>query len=152
MVELLKIRCAEFENDTMIPDNFTCMGEDVNPELIIENIPTSTKTLALIVEDPDSLNGNWVHWIVFNIFVQKDTKELVIKENSVPGVEGMNDFKTTEYRGPCPPPGFKAHKYHFRVYALDCEVNLDFATKQNLELALKGHIIGKGELVGLFKR
>jgi Raf kinase inhibitor-like YbhB/YbcL family protein len=152
MVELMKIRCVEFENEGLIPENFTCLGEDVNPEIIIEKIPAGTKTLAILVEDIDGIKGNFVHWIVFNIFVQKDTKELTIKENSVPGIEGMNDFMTSEYRGPCPPPGFKLHRYYFRVYALDCEFNLSFVTKANLELAMKGHVIGKGEIMGKFKR
>lgn len=152
MVELMKIRCIEFENDGLIPENFTCLGEDVNPEIIIENIPAGTKTLALIVEDHDAPNGNFVHWFVFNIFIQKDTTEFIIKENSVPGIEGMNDFMTSEYRGPCPPPGFKPHRYYFKIYALNSELNLGFPTKQNFELIMKNHILGKGELMGKFKR
>ena len=144
MVNLLKVACPDFANGETIPDRFTCNGENINPELHLEGIPEETKSLAIIIDDPDG--NNWVHWLVFNI-----PKTNIIAENSVPGEEGMNDFKKTSYQGPCPPPG-KPHRYFFRVFALDARLNLDFVTRDDLELEMKPHILAKGELMGKFGR
>lgn len=146
MASILKITSPAFLEGEHIPDKFTCKGENVNPELDIKGIPEGTKSLAIIVDDPDG--SNWVHWLVFNIPEDKNK----VDENSVPGTEGMNDFKRTEYRGPCPPSGSGLHRYFFRVYALDSMLNIDFATKSDLELEMKNHILAKGELMGKFGR
>lgn len=142
----LTISSPGFRNDNKIPPKYTCNGEDVNPQLDIEGIPEETKSLVLIVDDPDCPIGDWVHWIVWNI---KPTNK--IKENSIPGVEGMNDFNKHSYGGPCPPSGI--HRYFFKVYALDTELSLSAHTrKKDLQNAITGHILAKGELVGLYGR
>ncbi|HLG39850.1 MAG TPA: YbhB/YbcL family Raf kinase inhibitor-like protein, partial [Chitinophagaceae bacterium] len=109
-------------------------------------IPEGTKSLALIVDDPDAPSGMWVHWIVWDIPFTHH-----IKEDHIPGKEGINDFKRHHYGGPCPPPG--THRYFFKVYALDfIPVLPENADKLQLEKAISEHIVGFGELVGLYKR
>ncbi len=143
---VMKLKSPEFENNTFIPKKFTCRGKDTNPTLIIENIPTDTKSLALIFDDPDAPMGTWVHWVVFNIPVISR-----IEEDSVPGKQGINDFGRLNYGGPCPPLG--THRYIFKAYALDTELNLEEGlTKADLEKAMAGHILAKAELTGLYKK
>lgn len=142
----LAVTSPAFENDKSIPSKYTCDGDDVNPPLIIEGIPEETKSLVLIVDDPDAPMGTWDHWTVWNI---PPTSK--IEEDSVPGVEGLNDFRRHSYGGPCPPSG--THRYFFKVYALDTKLNLDSnSRKKDVEKAMKGHILAKGELVGLYSR
>ena len=142
----LDITSPAFENNQSIPPKYSCCGEDVNPQLDIVGLPEETKSLVLIVDDPDAPIGDWVHWIVWNI---PPTNRIL--ENSVPGVEGMNDFNKHSYGGPCPPSG--THRYFFKVYALDTLLDLNVHTqKKGLENAMSGHILAKGELIGLFRR
>ena len=94
----MKLTSPDFEHEEMIPAKFTCDGIDVNPTLLIEEAPGDAKSLALIMDDPDAPMGTWVHWIVFNIPVTAE-----IQEDSVPGMQGTNDFRKLEYGGPCPP-------------------------------------------------
>lgn len=142
----LIITSPAFSNNNRIPSKFTCSGEDVNPQIDIKGLPEETKSLALIVDDPDCPIGDWVHWIVWNI---KPTT--TIKENSIPGVQGINDFGKHSYGGPCPPSG--THRYFFKVYALDTLFSLDVHTrKKGFEKAMSGHILAKGELVGTYSR
>ena len=145
----LKIASLAFQDNGAIPRQYTCDGQDINPPLMIENIPQGTKSLALIVDDPDAPMGIWVHWVLWNI--PPNVKE--IKENAVPAgaIEGMNDFRRHPYGGPCPPSG--THRYFFKVYALDTMLGISpDANKADLEKAMKGHILGQGELIGLYKR
>ena len=141
----LTVSSPAFINNDKVPPKYTCHGEDVNPQLDIDELPEGTKSLVLIVDDPDCPIGDWVHWIVWNIIPTN-----TIRENSVPGVEGMNDFNKHSYGGPCPPSG--THRYFFKVYALDSELSLPVHTrKRELLQAMTGHILAKGEIVGLFK-
>ncbi|MDP2928085.1 MAG: YbhB/YbcL family Raf kinase inhibitor-like protein [Candidatus Omnitrophota bacterium] len=142
----MKILSPEFQNNGFIPKKFTCQGEDVNPALIIEDIPKEAKSLALIVDDPDAPMGMWVHWVVFDIPLINR-----IEENSIPGKQGRNDFGRNDYGGPCPPSG--THRYFFKIYALDKVFNLDEGiSKSSLESAILGHILDQSELVGLYKK
>jgi len=144
----LKISSPAFGHNEHIPPKYTCDDTDVNPPLVIENVPTGAKSLALIMDDPDAPRGTWVHWVVWNI--GPDTKE--IREHSVPSgaKEGMNDFRKLNYGGPCPPSG--THRYFFKLYALDIALNLDSDTnKAGLEKAMRGHILGQAEMIGLYK-
>ena len=142
----MKLTSPDFENNKMIPRKFTCEGEDVNPTLIIEDIPAGTKSLALIVDDPDAPMGTWVHWAVYDIPVVSR-----IDEDSIPGKQGINDFRKKDYGGPCPPSG--THRYFFKIYALDKELALgERVDKKALEKAMQGHIVDKAELIGLYKR
>ncbi|HEX5168245.1 MAG TPA: YbhB/YbcL family Raf kinase inhibitor-like protein, partial [Cyclobacteriaceae bacterium] len=142
----LKISSPAFRSGEFIPGKFTCQGQDVNPPIQIEGIPQETKSLALIVDDPDAPGGTWVHWVVWNIPMIES-----ISENSVPGEEGWNDFRRTGWGGPCPPSG--AHRYFFKVFALDTTLKLPTTTtKRQLEDAMKGHVLAKGELIGKYKK
>lgn len=141
----LRIISPAFEHNEEIPSKYTCDGEDINPPLHIEGISQAV-SLVLIVDDPDAPMGNWNHWVVWNI-----APLTVIEENSIMGVEGMNDFGKHSYGGPCPPSG--THRYFFKVYALNVDLNLSSsAKKEDVEAAMEGHIIGKGEIIGLYKR
>ncbi|MBP1748740.1 MAG: kinase inhibitor [Deltaproteobacteria bacterium] len=143
------IESTAFKNNSSIPKQYTCDGKDINPPLVIQNIPDGSKSLALIVDDPDAPVGIWVHWVVWNI--DPGTKQ--IGENSVPAgaVQGRNDFRKTNYGGPCPPSG--THRYFFKLYALDTKLNLkNNSAKQDVEEAMKGHILGEAQTMGLYKR
>ena len=142
----MKITSPEFQYNDSIPSKFTCQGEDINPQLIIEDFPKDTKTLALIMDDPDAPMGTWVHWVVFNIPVIPR-----IEENSIPGTQGKNTAGKLKYHGPCPPSG--THRYFFKIYALDMELPLsEGASKGALEKVMQGHILDKTELIGLYKK
>lgn len=142
----LNISSSAFENNANIPSNYTCDGDNINPPLSIENIPDGTKTMVLIVDDPDAPAGIWVHWVVWNI-----PPTMLIEEDSIPGEESINDFQKTSWGGPCPHSG--KHRYFFKVYALDIKLDLDEdSTKKEVEAAMQGHILAKGELIGLYER
>jgi len=145
----LNLSSNAFKQKGPIPSNYTCDGADINPPLMIENVPTMAKSLALIVDDPDAPAGTWVHWVMWNI--NPSTRDIM--ENTVPrGAEqGMNDFRKRSYGGPCPPSG--THRYFFKLYALDSILTLSSNTnKASLEKAMKGHILSQSELIGLYKR
>ncbi len=148
----LKLTCPDFENKGKIPPKYTCDGQNSNPALKIEDAPKNTKCLVLIVDDPDAMKPAgkiWDHWVLWNI--KPDTKE--IKENSVPSgaVQGKNGSGENQYQGPCPPD--TEHKYFFKLYALDTELNLqEGSTKSDVEKAMKNHILEKTELVGRYER
>nr|CBH39191.1 conserved hypothetical protein, phosphatidylethanolamine-binding protein family [uncultured archaeon] len=142
----MKLTSPEFEKGKIIPREFTCEGGDFNPTLIIEDIPAGTKSLALIVDDPDAPMGTWVHWVIFNIPVVSR-----IDEDSILGKQGINDFGRKEYGGPCPPSG--THRYFFKLYALDNVLDLNEGiNKEALEEAMEGHMLDKADLIGLYKK
>ena len=142
----MKLSSPEFKHNGNIPNKFTCDGSDINPGMIIENIPKEAKSLALIVDDPDAPMGTWVHWVVYDIPVTSK-----IEENSIPGKQGNNGFGRKNYGGPCPPSG--THRYFFKLYALDKQLNLEEGlSKLAIEKAMQGYILDKAELVGLYKR
>ena len=143
----LSVKSPAFENNKFIPLKYTCDGANVNPPLTIEGVPEETITLVLIVDDPDAPMGTFDHWVVWNI--SSTTRK--IEENTVPGTEGMSSYRKHAYGGPCPPYG--THRYFFKVYALDTQLDLKpNSTKKDVEKAMKGHILAEGELVGLYSR
>lgn len=140
-----------FENGEKIPVKYTADGDDISPPLTIYGIPEKTERLVLIVDDPDAPVGNWVHWVLFNVFVKGD--KLEIEEDSVPsgGVLGKNDFGKLEYGGPAPPSG--VHRYFFKVYALDRKIDLEKGvTKAEVEKAMNNYILDEGILFGIYSR
>lgn len=144
----IKIESQAFKNQQPIPAKYTCDGKDISPPLSFGSLPANTKSLALVVDDPDAPMGVFDHWIVWNI--SPDTKQLT--EGAAVPYEGTNHFGVARYRGPCPPKG-KPHHYHFKVYALDILLELiEGSSKTELEAAMKGHILGKGELIGTYQR
>jgi len=144
--EVLNVRSVAFSQGGHIPKKYSCEGDDINPPLEISNLPPETKTIALIVEDPDAPHGTFDHWIAWNISPNEP-----IAENSLPGINGTNSFGKTGYGGPCPPSG--AHRYFFKVFALDRELDLPVAAdKKALLQAMKGHILAKGELMARYTK
>src|SRR3989338_8184168 len=145
----LKLTSPAFEHNAVIPEKFTCDGEDVNPELSIEGVPSGAKSLVLIMDDPDAPPKVWEHWTVINI----PPTTANIPENTVPeGKQLTNDFRKVEWGGPCPPPG-KVHHYNFKLYALDTILELDSsATKEDVEEAMQGHVIEETVLIGTYER
>lgn len=145
------ITSSSFDDGGMIPRKFTCDGGDMNPELLIQNVPAEAQSLALIVHDPDAPTpGGFTHWTIWNI----DPRTTIIKEESIPpgSVEGTNDAGRPGYFGPCPPPG-APHHYHFQLYALDAVLDLpDAAPVAALREEIKKHRIAEAELVGLYGR
>src|SRR5262245_21422043 len=144
----MKIASSAFRQDGNIPSKFTCDGPDTSPPLQITGIPSNSKTLVLIADDPDAPGGLFTHWLVWNIAPQTNS---VAEGSSPKGVQGTNDFGKSGYRGPCPPPGI--HRYSFRIFALDRELELRPGAKRSeVNAAMKGHVIAQGELVGRYSR
>jgi len=138
-----------FSHQSSIPPEFTCDGLDVSPALMIDGVPEGTKSLVLIVEDPDAPRGTWDHWILFNI----DPSVRRIEKGGVPSgsVEATNDFGRNYYGGPCPPSG--THHYFFKLYALDAMLDMPgSARKKDIEQAMEGRVLDKTELIGLYAR
>lgn len=143
----LTIKSFAFNNNGFIPSKYTCDGSNINPDLMIDDIPENTKSLAIIVDDPDAPTGTFCHWVMWDISPKK-----IIKENSSPGIQGRNSMRENKYSGPCPPSGI--HHYHFKVYALNTKFsslspNTD---RKGLLNAMEGHVISSGDLVGLYQR
>ncbi len=144
----MKLTSSVFANNGVIPSEFTCDGDDISPHLSISDVPKNAKSLALIMDDPDAPVGIFIHWVVWNI--PPDTKE-ISKGEEPRGVQGMTSFRRQGYGGPCPPSG--THRYFFKFYALDAELNLpEGSTKHDLENAMQGHIIAQAQLMGTYKR
>jgi Raf kinase inhibitor-like YbhB/YbcL family protein len=140
----MKISSPSFEHNGMIPVMYTCDGDDVNPPLTIKDIPADTKSMILIVENPDSLLGNQIRWVVFDIPVTHS-----IEENSIPGIQGYNSFEHHDYEGPCPLNG--VDRYIFKVYAVDSMIGAsDDIHAGELLHAAEGHILDKAEMAGRY--
>ena len=142
----MKITSPSFRNNEKMPAKFTYDGLDINPSVEIENIPAGTKSLALIVDDPDAPMKTWVHWVVYDI-----PPVSRIEEGSIPGKQGINDSGGKNHHGPCPPSG--THRYYFKIYALDKVLDLnDGISKADLEKAMQRSILSSAELIGLYER
>lgn len=142
----LLVHSPAFSNNGHIPQQYTCEGDDINPPLEIDDIPPDTKTLAIIMEDPDTPRGVFDHWLLWNIYPNE-----AIGERTTIGVSGMNDFGKTGYGGPCPPSG--THRYFFKIYALDKELSLAAGqSKKSLLEDMHGHILAIGELMGRYRK
>jgi len=145
----MTLKSPAFGPNEAIPRKYTGDGEDTSPPLSWSGAPAEAKQLALIVDDPDAPAKTWVHWVVWNI--RAETKE--IPAGSVPpgALQGRNDFGRPGWGGPCPPSG--THRYFFKLYALDALLPLPSgASKAQLEEAMKGHVLEKAELIGLYRR
>lgn len=151
----LRITSSSFEHETDIPPKHTCEGADVSPALAWAGVPVGAKSLALIVDDPDAPDPRapkttWVHWVVFGI---PPTVSMLGEGGTLPAGahEGLNDWKTAGYRGPCPPIG--RHRYFHKLYALDTVLSdLGQPDKAALERAMKGHILAQGTLIGMYAK
>jgi Raf kinase inhibitor-like YbhB/YbcL family protein len=143
------LESSAFEHAQPIPSRYTCDGEDLSPPLRWANVPDEARSLALLVDDPDAPSGVFTHWVAWGL--DPDAGRLGEGE-ATPG-EGRNDFGAGGYRGPCPPQGHGRHRYLFRLYALDRELELGSgAGKAELEQAIEGHVLTTADLVGTYKR
>jgi Raf kinase inhibitor-like YbhB/YbcL family protein len=144
----MKITSSAFQEGGNIPSKFTCDGSDTSPPLQIAEVPAGAKSLALVVDDPDAPSGLFTHWMVWNISPKSST---IAEGGALKGVHGTNDFGKSSYGGPCPPSG--THRYYFKIFALDRELDLPAgAERSQLDAAIKGHVIAQGELVGHYAR
>ena len=154
IMEKLIIESTAFSEGGMIPVKYTCDGENVSPPLKWNQPPEGTNCFALISDDPDAPAGTWVHWVVYNIPAHvRELHEDVPSSQILPDgtVQGMTDFRSIGYGGPCPPSG--THRYYFKLYALDIILNINpGATKRQLLHAMEGHILAQGEFIGRYAR
>jgi Raf kinase inhibitor-like YbhB/YbcL family protein len=145
----LKLTCPAFHHGSQIPSRYTCDGENISPYLVIQGVPAATKSLALILDDPDAASGIWLHWLLWDI--SPEVRE--IREHTVPfgARQGINSWDKMGYGGPCPSSG--SHRYFFRLFALDTRLKLvEPAARETLERAMEGHILATGELMGTYAR
>jgi hypothetical protein len=148
------VTSSAFRDGQMIPSKYTCDGDDMSPPIEWSGVPDGAKSVAIIGDDPDAPKGTWVHWVIYNIppdltGLPEDTPPDKVLDNGA--LQGMNDSGQTGYGGPCPPGG--VHRYFFKVYALDIKIPLSAgATKLDLEEAMKGHILKRGQIMGRYKR
>ena len=144
-----------FKSGETIPKRYTCDGIDISPPLSWSGFPAGTKSFVLIVEDPDAPGGIFTHWIVYNISSKVTSLPEKVEKVERLGngiLQGLNSFGKIGYNGPCPPPGSK-HRYYFRIYALDCYIDLPpGATREEILKAIEGHVIGEAELLGYYER
>jgi len=146
-VEPMKLTSPDIRPGDYMHSRYTCQSRNISPALEFVDVPDKTKSLALVVHDPDAPSGDWVHWVVFNIPADK----FEVDEAIAPGVEGLNDFGKTAWGGPCPPSG--THHYIFEGYALDIVLDLkEGSTRAELAQAMEGHVLGKAELVALYEK
>lgn len=149
----MRIESPAFKEGASIPRKYTCQGVDINPPLIVLDIPQAAKSLALIMDDPDvpehiRADRMWVHWVAFNIDPQ--TKEIAEGAPSL-GTQGKNTGGQNRYMGPCPPD--REHRYFFKLYALDSKLSLkEGATKEELLTAMEGHILEEAQLMGRYEQ
>jgi Raf kinase inhibitor-like YbhB/YbcL family protein len=149
----LKVTSPAFSEGQPIPRKYTGEGEDRSPPLKWDAPPEKTRSLALLVEDPDAPKGTFTHWVLFNL--PADTRELPAGAGAgkLPegAVQGTNDFGKTGYNGP-KPPGGKAHRYYFKVFALDTKLDLDSkARRRQVAEAMRGHVLAEGSLMGTYR-
>jgi Raf kinase inhibitor-like YbhB/YbcL family protein len=156
MENTFKLMILSFGNLQAIPERYSynmrpqCSGDNFSPALSWVGVPAGTKSLAVIMHDPDG--GNWTHWVQFNIPSNVNRLDEA-KGGPAVGIKGSNSFGGTGYAGPCPPSDGKTHRYIFTLYALDADINLPAgASSERLEKAMAGHILGKAVFTGLKKR
>ncbi len=150
----MKISIPVLGEDGFFPVKYTCDGENISPPIEWEGIPERAEFLVLICDDPDAYGGTWVHWVVFNIPADiNGLPENVLPERELKStaLQGMNDFKKIGYGGPCPPSG--EHRYFFKLYALDDRINLPSgAYKNQIFIAMEGHVLAQGNIMGKYSR
>lgn len=144
----MRLSSPAFAQNGAIPEKYTCQGENVSPPLETDGMPDGTKSLALVVDDPDAPLGTWTHWVVWNVAPRSSFPEGAPPANAV---EGTTSFGKPGYSGPCPPAGM--HRYFFKLYALDVIPSLPASTDvRALEAAIEGHAIDKAGLVGTYRK
>jgi Raf kinase inhibitor-like YbhB/YbcL family protein len=152
--EPLHVTSSAFKDGEAIPAQYTCDGTNISPPLDLASVPTGTKSLALISEDPDAPGGTWGHWVLFNLPADTATIEANIPATAAlpnGATHGRNSWGNAAYGGPCPPAG--THRYFFKVYALDTVLPLKKrVSARKLAKAMQGHILAQGHLMGTYSR
>ena len=150
----IKITSPAFEESGLIPKKYTCDGNNVSPPLRWDSVPDGTESIAIICEDPDAPSGTWVHWILFNLPAEcRELAENTPDDETLHDStrQGINDFGSIGYSGPCPPWGI--HRYFFKIFALDCTLDIvHLVDKDILNLAMGDHILATGQLMGRYQR
>jgi Raf kinase inhibitor-like YbhB/YbcL family protein len=150
----MEIKSSSFHHEEIIPAQYTCDGQNISPALTWSGAPAETKSFALICDDPDAPAGTWVHWVIYDIpAIVRALPENVSRSEEVKGIgrNGKNSSRSFGYDGPCPPGG--THRYYFKLYALDSELNLNAGlSKEGLLKAMKGHVLAEAQLMGKYKR
>ncbi len=148
----IQVTSSAFNSGASISQEFTCDGRDISPPLSFANIPSEAQSLVIICDDPDAPSATFVHWVLYNLPASTTSlSENVSSEATLDSgaLDGINDFGTTAYSGPCPPSG--THRYYFKVYALDTTLSLaSGATKSQVVNAMAGHILSQGQLMGTY--
>ena len=149
----LTLNTSAFAEGGNIPQEYSCEGEDVSPELTWNGAPPETHSFALIMHDPDAPKGDFTHWLLWDI-PAGTTRLARGAGGSSAGTAGMNSFNKTGYGGPCPPPGHGPHRYYFVLYALDTEhLELSHASQRaEVEAAIQGHVLAQGQFMGRYER
>ncbi len=158
----MTIQCAAFQPGQPVPKKHTGDGADVSPALSWSGVPSGTKELALICDDPDAPTPQpWVHWVIYKLSPSLTGLPENVPTGSkidkpVAALQGRNSWpsgRTIGYRGPAPPPGHGTHHYHFKLYALDTELKLNAGSdKPALLAAMQGHILAEAEVIGTYSR
>jgi Raf kinase inhibitor-like YbhB/YbcL family protein len=144
-----ELTSSAFDEGEPIPRKYSCEGENTSPPLSWGSLPEGTRSLALIVHDPDAPIGDFTHWLGWNV----DPGGGGLEEGGHAPVEGANGFGENGYGGPCPPPGHGPHRYVHELFALDAELDLgEGASREQLEDAIEGRVLGGAELVGTYQR
>lgn len=164
LTQTMKLSSPAFKDNDFIPIQYTCDNKNISPPLKFEVVPKNTKSLAILLDDPDAPGGTFIHWIIFNIppgvtaLIEDASKDpsAILSSGSELGVssamQGLNSFSTIGYSGPCPPSN-ETHRYIFKLFALDALLNLDNGiTKEQFLSSIEGHILAQAELTGLYKR
>ena len=154
----LVISSPDFPPNASIPARHTCDGDNVSPALDWRGVPAGTRSLALIVDDPDAPDPaaprrTWVHWLLYNLPASCEGLAPALPSRMLPGLslQGKNDWGRTGYGGPCPPIG--RHRYFFKLYALDAVLpDLHLPTKAQLEAAMAGHVLAEAQLIGTYEK
>ena len=150
----MKLTSSAFTEGNMIPRKYTCDGGDASPPLTWRDAPAGAKSLALICDDPDAPAGTWVHWVLFDLPPILTGLQEAVPPDKAPkigGTHGTNSWRKIGYGGPCPPSG--AHRYFFKLYALDAQLSLgNNATAKEVQAAMKGHVVAEAQLMGRYKR
>jgi Raf kinase inhibitor-like YbhB/YbcL family protein len=150
----MKIFSRSFTEGEMIPAKYTCQGEDVSPPLSMVDVPEKTRSLALILVDPDAPSGKFVHWVMYNIPPEtRELKENIKKTDKLPDgtMQGINDSGRIGYGGPCPP--FGTHRYYFKLYALDTLLNVAPGVREtDLLKVLFHHNIAEAHFMGKYSK
>jgi Raf kinase inhibitor-like YbhB/YbcL family protein len=153
----LRITSTAFADGAEIPAKHTCEGSDLSPPLAWSGVPAGTKSLVLIVDDPDAPDPKapritWVHWVLYNLPPGSTGLAEAVGAALPPGTQvGFNDWKRADFGGPCPPIG--RHRYFHKLYALDAELNLDKpVTKSAVEAAMRGHVLEEAQIIGTYQK